>query len=67
MKQKQNLLDLLDKKIRDNHTKRLMSCKEDDFATLEKIEKDFQEDMSAFGINQEESKKLFNRLKNTHL
>jgi len=48
MNKKDNLLEMLDEKIRNNHSKRLLACKPDDEVTIAKIEKDFEDDMSHF-------------------
>lgn len=66
MGKKENLIEMLDKKINNNHSKRLMECRVDDHATISKIEKDFQDDLKEFWITDEESKDAFSRLKKSH-
>lgn len=57
----------IDKIVREKHVSELLKCKFDDTDKLEKIKKDFVSDMAHFGINEEESEDLFQKLKKYHI
>jgi len=65
--QKKSKLELLDELIRDKHTDKLLNCNPNDYNRINQIEKDFTDDLELFGVDRNESKKLFILLKNTHL
>ena len=57
--QKKSKLELLDELIRDKHTDKLLNCNPNDYNRINQIEKDFTDDLELFGVERNESKKLF--------
>jgi len=62
-----NKLEILDDLIRKKYSAKLLKTLSTDTASIDDLEKDFNDDMDQFDVNKEESTKLFKSLKKTHL
>lgn len=60
-------LEKLDRLIRQKYSNKLLNILSTETDEINKLEKDFQDDLEHYDLSKEESKKLFKKLKNTHL